>query len=231
MYITWSDRENVIRSGGFDILKNLPHFLLVLLIIQRFDLARWGFFTEFTESPVVAENSGKRILRATLEVNNVIYIYPYDDPIYGGVNLVGRSTSAAGARREPGPDSNTSNSQMIRDGNDLAVKFSWPRKSRESEVKFIEKAKEIGQSNNLVKDHIPTVVGHLEPAYFTCSTRPIRQFLGLDFTGERVLRVIAFRRLLEIKFLDEEDMLIAFLDCFFCRFPQQFLRYRMALIL
>ena len=31
-----------------------------------------------------------------------------------------------------------------------------------------------------------------------------------------MLQVIVFRRLREIKYLDEEDLLIAWLDCFFC---------------
>jgi len=52
MYITCSDRQNVIRTGGFNIDHNPPHFSLVLLILQRFDLARWGFCTGFPESSV-----------------------------------------------------------------------------------------------------------------------------------------------------------------------------------
>ena len=64
---------------------------------------------------------------------------------------------------------------------------------------------------------IPTIIGHMDPPYLTCSTKIIRQFLGLDTDRARVLRVIVFRRLEEIKYLDQEDMLIAFLDCFFCK--------------
>ena len=114
-------------------------------------------------------------------------------------------------------DPGASNSADIKGGNDMVVKFSWPRKSQVSEVDFIERARIIGESNKLVENHIPTVHGHLDPPYVTCSTRFIREFLRLKLNGERVLRVIAFRRLEEIKYLDEEHMLIAFLDSFFCK--------------
>jgi hypothetical protein len=177
----------------------LPHFLLVLLIIQRFNLARWGFFTEFEGSPIsvfTENNSGdKRILQATFEDNDTIYIYPSDNPVCNGVNLAGRSTGAAGARRKADHDPSALTSAKIKEGNDLIVKFSWPRSSRVSEVEFMEEARRFGESNGLVKNHIPTMHGRLDPPYAMCSTRPIREFLGLKVDGERVFWVIAFRRL------------------------------------
>jgi hypothetical protein len=113
----------------------------------------------------------------------------------------------------------------------LIVKFSWPNKTRESEVVFIEKAKKIGETNDLVRDHIPKIFGHMDPPYLTCSTKPIRKFLGLGTDGERVLRIIAFHRLREIKYIDKEHMLMAFLDCFFCKLLSWSLRHPTALIL
>jgi len=121
----------------------------------------------------------------------------------------------AGAREKTDEEVDTSTSAKIRNGNDLIVKFSWPYETRVSEVKIVEMAREIGETNDLVKDHIPTMLGHVDPSYLTCSTKPIRDFLGLNTDGARVFRVILFRRLQEIKFLDETHMLIAFLDCFF----------------
>jgi hypothetical protein len=250
LHITWSDRENVIRTSGVDILDNLPHFLLVLLIIQRFDLARWGFFTEFKGSKIHPKRgpSQTSILKATFKEGDTVHIFPVDDPVYGGINLAGRSTGAAGARRiadgdvdistsaqikddNADGDTDISNSAQIRKDNKLIVKFSWPKETRKSEVEFIEKARRIGETNELVKDHIPTIVGHMDPPYLTCATSLIRQFLGLETVGARVLRVIAFHRLKEIKHLDEEDMLIAFLDSFFCKILSRSLHRTAALIL
>jgi len=143
-----------------------------------------------------------------------VAIFPKDDPVHGGINLAGRSTGAAGAREWDGRDLDLSKDP--RKANDLVVKFSWPEETRVSEVTVIDKAEEVGGSNDLVKGRIPKMIGDIDPPYLTCSTGLIRKFLGLETAGARVLRVIAFRRLGEIKYLDEEDMLIAFLDCFFC---------------
>jgi hypothetical protein len=196
---------------------------LVLLIIQRFDLARWGFFTEFQGSKIHPERENHNVYfhKATFIPDLPINIFPRDDPAHSGINLAGRSTSAAGARKADEEDLQNS-SAAIRDVNDMIVKFSWPEKRRTSEVNIIEKAMRIAENNPLVKDHIPTMLGHIDPPYLTCSTALIRKFLGLDTHGARVLRVIVFRRLEELRYLDEDDMLIAFLDCLFCEFFARF---------
>ena len=195
---------------------------MVLLIIQRFNLARWGFFTEFEGSKIHSKENTRsiNILEATFEDDKKVKIFPTDDPVCRGVCLSGRSTAIVGARAGDDQDGDMSTSEQIRRGNRLVAKFSWPNESRESEVKFIERAKAIGENNDLVKDRIPTIIGHTDPPYLTCSTKIIRQFLGLDTDRARVLRVIVFHRLEEIKYLDQEDMLIAFLDCFFCKFSR-----------
>jgi len=196
---------------------DLPHFLLVLLILQRFDLARWGFFTEFQKSSIttIRDNHKIHILRANFREKQVD-IFPEDDLIYGGISLAGRSTAIAGAREVLDPSPKLVDSEAIREGNKLVVKFSWPEETRISEPEFVQRAERVGKDNPLVKGHIPTMLGYIDPPYLTCSTRLIRDFLGLDISGARVLRVIVFRRLLEIKYLDEGDMVMAFLDCLFC---------------
>jgi hypothetical protein len=217
MYVTWSDRQNVIRTGGFDVLDDLPHFLLILIIIQRFDLARWDFFTEFEGSSIEPIRGGHitYALKVTRTDGTAITIFPNDDPVYVGVNLAGRSTSIAGAREDNGQIQNPTSS---REANNLVAKFSWPEETRENEVVLIDMATDIGSTNDLVKDHLPTVIYHIDPPHLTCSTRIIRTFLCLDTAGARVLRVIVFTRLKEIKYLDEKNMLIAFFDTFFCEF-------------
>ena len=216
IYITWSDRQSVIRTRGFSIIDNLPHFLVILLIMQRFDLARWGFFTSFEGSEIhpVEAPPELYVLEATFIPGKTIKIFPHADPVHKGFNLVGRSTTAAGAMNAA--NEIPSGSEEIRKGNDTIVKFSWPEETRVSEAEIIEKAKRIGEGNDLVRDHIPEMLGNIDPPYMTCSTKIIRTFLGLDTAGARVLRVIAFSRLRELRYLDEEDMLMAFLDCFFC---------------
>lgn len=206
-------------------MDHLPHFLLVLLILQRFDLARWGFSTEFPGSTIqpIRDDRQTRILKAGFSGKSVI-IFPYDDPIYGGIGLAGRSTAIVGAREAHNPPRNLIDSENIRKNNRLVVKFSWPEETRTSEVEFVRKAEVIGKDNPLVGGHIPTMLGDIDPPFLTCSTRLIREFLSLDTTGARALRVIVFRRLLEIKYLDEKEMVIAFLDCMFCECLRGFFR-------
>lgn len=87
--ITWLDRENLIQAGSFDIIDNLPHFLLVLLILQGFDLARWGFFTEFDGSPIHPKRDfhSRQILEAAFEGGTTLYIFPGHDSFTTGPTL------------------------------------------------------------------------------------------------------------------------------------------------
>ena len=148
-------------------------------------------------------------------------IFPDDGPIYSEINLVSRSTGMVGARRKPDQDAGTGadSSKQIKRRNNLVIKFSWPYKTRRSEAVFIQEAKEIGERNESVKEsHSHNMLGRVDPPYLTCSTKSIREFLGLDADREWVLRVIAFHRLGEIKFLNEEHILIGSFDYFFSLF-------------
>ena len=103
-----------------------------------------------------------------------------------------------------------------------------------SEVEILKKAKEHGKEIDFIGGHIPEMVCHRDPNFVCSSTKIIRQFLGLPTDGSRRLRVIAFQRLVSIKELKEKDMLIAYLQYFFCEYhgkitsgaPLTGLRYR-----
>jgi len=43
VHIWYYDRQGGIQSYGLNILKNLPHFFVLLLSFQRLDLEGWGF--------------------------------------------------------------------------------------------------------------------------------------------------------------------------------------------
>ena len=189
------------------------------MIIQRFDLGRWGLFTEFEGSEIhpVRRNAEEYVLKATFARDAALKIY-LKDQVYSGINLIGRSTNAVGARKMQAQE--LDEQDPVDSSNDLIVKFSWPEGKRASEVDIIDKATQIGEGNPLVKGHIPTIIGNIDPPYLTCSTSFVRKSLGLDTNGSRVLRVIAFPRLMELKHLEEEDMLMAYLECFFCGFLQ-----------
>ena len=87
-----------------------------------------------------------------------------------------------------------------------------------SEVEILKKAKECGEKIEFIRNHIPQMVGHLESNFLCSSTRTVREFLDLPTEGSRRLRIIVFRRLVPIKELEENDMLTAYLYCFFCEY-------------
>lgn len=46
IWLWWYDRQGVIQSTGFNFIQNLPHYLLLLLCFQRFELEDWGINTD-----------------------------------------------------------------------------------------------------------------------------------------------------------------------------------------
>jgi len=203
---------------------DLPHFILLLLILQRFDDAKWGYFTECSHSGLKVE-PGAKLFTVSFVADEqtgqtiTIFFYPDDHEIYLGTTLIGRSTGIIGARIGPPPDSTElGDTRKLREGNDLVVKIYWPEERRTSEVEILKKAKEYGEKIDFIGNHIPEMVCHRDPNFLCSSTKTIRQFLGLPTDGSRRLRIIVFRRLLPIKELKEKDMLTAFLQCFFCKY-------------
>ena len=204
-------------------MQELPRFLLLLLILQRFDDAKWGYFTECPQSGLKVEK-GTHPLTVSLVARGetgeeiTVFFFPDDHEIYLGTTLIGRGTSVIGGRKTcllkttGVPDTET-----LRKGNDLAVKTYWPEEKRTSEVEILKKAKECGANIDFIKNHIPEVVCNLDPNFLCSSTQTIRQFLGLPTDGSRRLRVIVFRLLRPIRELKERDMLTAYLQCFFCK--------------
>jgi len=207
-----------------DLVGDLPRFLLLLLILQRFDDAKWGYFTEcpqsglkveptaelFTTSFVAEEETGQEI---------TTFFYPDDHEIYLGTTLIRRGTNVIGGRRAHLPEiTELRNTSNLREGNDLAVKIYWPEEGRTSEVEILKKAKEYGKKINFIGNHLPEVICHRDPNFLGSSTKTIRQFLGLPTNGSRRLRIIVSRLLRPIKELKKRDMLTAYLQRFFCKY-------------
>lgn len=180
----------------------------------------------FKGTPPMENIHKTHVLKATF-TDHPIMIFPDGDSTYGGISLNGCSAGAAGARkRDTGGDKDSrknphpKSSEDIKNSNDLTVKFSWPEETRASGVTFINRGKDIREVNELVKDHIPTMHGNTDPPLLTCLTSLIRQPLKRNGRGSRILRVIALRCPLEIKYLDEGNALIAFLDISFCEYSR-----------
>ena len=213
----------MIESRIIDLVEDLPHFLLLLLILQRFDDAKWGYFSECPQSGINVEPVEKLptvsfVADAETGERITIVFYPNDHEIYLGTTLIGRGTSVIGGRMGPPPElTQLGDTKKLREGNNLVVKIYWPEENRTSEVEILKKAKEYGEKIDLIGNHIPEMVCHLDSNFLCSSTKTIRQFLGLSTDGSRRLRIIVFRRLRPIKELKEKDMLTAYMQCFFCK--------------
>jgi hypothetical protein len=78
----------------------------LLLILQRFDNAKWGYFTECPQSGVKVE-PGTKLLTVSFVADEetgqriTIIFYPDDHEIYLGTTLIGRGTNIIGGREGP----------------------------------------------------------------------------------------------------------------------------------
>jgi hypothetical protein len=92
------------------------------------------------------------------------------------------------------------------------------RREQDERGRDPEEGNGVWEKIDLIGNHIPEMVCHLDPNFLCSSTKTIRQFLGLPTDGSRRLWIIAFPQLLSIKMLKEKDMLTAYSQCFFCEF-------------
>ena len=217
-HVTWADRQSIIESQAIHIVDDLPHFLLLLLILQRFDSAKRGHFTE-------CEPSGFKVVvglpdlalsfvgdgeASEEKIRTVLRPFPHP-----GVTLTGRGALVIGGRWPPDQlDKNTAGADAFGDGNNPAVGVYRPEKSGTSEVEILKSTKDYEESTTFIGNHIPGVVRYKDPRFVGSSTSTIRRFLGLSTERSCCLRAAVSRRLMPIRESKEKDTLLAH---FFCR--------------
>jgi hypothetical protein len=97
------------------------------------------------------------------------------------------------------------------------VKISWPWSTRTSEAKVIAQSRELGQHDNRILDHLPTVLGDQD--FDEYSTKRIKVLLGLPQATKdayRQLRIIAFKPLVPITNTKGDEFWQAFLEITRC---------------
>ncbi|PPR06227.1 hypothetical protein CVT24_000618 [Panaeolus cyanescens] len=220
--IIWGDRQGIIESHEFDYIENLPHFLLLLLLFQRFSSAQWGYGVEAIPCLELRVDNSESNDHHTLGKAEVLW---YDDSgtnvtlafsplsmLYQGdkSRLVGRATTVmAGVRKTAVLENQTE---------ECVVKACWPEEKRESEIVIMKRVAEIAQKEApyYVNGHVPVVVDSMEPSFPSSNTGTIRSFLNLSTAGSRQFRLIAFERLCDITTLNEEQLIKAFFQIMFC---------------
>ena len=160
-------------------MDDLPHFLLLLLILQRFDDAKWGYFTDCLQSGVRLELKGKTATylfgadKVTSKRITAVF-YPQLHNIHLGNTLIRRGTSVISGRMGPSPESmGLGNADKLREGNDIVVKTYWPEEKRTSKVEILKKAREYGEGIDFIGNHILEMVCHLDPNFLCSLTKTI----------------------------------------------------------
>ncbi|KAH7904499.1 hypothetical protein BJ138DRAFT_904802, partial [Hygrophoropsis aurantiaca] len=220
VYIWYFDRQYAIQCYGFNFIKDLPRFLVLLLIMDRFTTKQWGINEVFE-----IEQIGQR-KRLDLESECGKVSMVLGSPIATHFGLRGRATNVYSVSELELPGE-APYSQHI-PGDEHIVKIFWAEESRENEPELIKKAHAIAQMELDVVGHLP------EPVWWgkfqDTSTAPIRQALGLqdlakdddeankdkdgvnkdtgttEVRGSRVLWVIVFRKLRPIAELGSKEM-------------------------
>ncbi|PPQ66181.1 hypothetical protein CVT24_000158 [Panaeolus cyanescens] len=239
----WSDRQGVVESYEFDYVQNLPHFIFLLLVLQRFSPARWGYGTEATPSLNNIDVDKQFVVEMTPTLDpevqtavmdpetSVVRFFPLADRLNRpGVTLVGRATRAMGGRIVP-KNSTWEDESNIQEKNNCMIKSYWPESQRESEVEIMKKVKAAAEGENdndklyeFIRKHVPEMYCYLKPEFLGSSTATIRRFLKLasgqddscEIPGARHLLLIVFKRLYGIQGLCEDEMIKFYIETYFC---------------
>ncbi|GBE85469.1 hypothetical protein SCP_0706560 [Sparassis crispa] len=141
VWVWWYDRQGAIQSSGVDFVADLPYFLVLLAVFQRFTLQDGGIETRLVNE---AEKHHRRIISSAGKY--VAGEHPHHDredfpftcsagtkvsvarsePVYDRYSLPGRGTSMYKAKRG------------VPHGEELVMKIYWPEMERRSEVDILK---------------------------------------------------------------------------------------------
>ncbi|KAF5335139.1 hypothetical protein D9611_010829 [Ephemerocybe angulata] len=198
------DHECPLQMIGFNFIKDLPHFFLLLFVLQRFSPKDWGHlpgFSDFNKGVPEGPEHGDAETQeqeGTMDLSN---IWRYEGEFEGG-----KTASFKGRRADHLPDKFGINgrSTAVRIGSvavtkeegeetidlDSVLKLSWREKNRKREEEFIKKAhdefggKEFPPGDNPL-DYLPKILASHEYSEF--STDIIRTAVLRDLNDMRPL--------------------------------------------
>jgi hypothetical protein len=193
-------------------MHDLPHFLVLLLILQRMSYADWGHNPLFSPEPGVS---------AKVEVEDEIGTVDLDFDFYSSERIThyglrGRATNvfpvtSKALSRRAGKCSGGNTSE------ELVAKIYWPEETRQSEAEILKAVEKIAAETSEVKGHIPEVIWSHK--FEGTSTATIREALGIGNaqTGRRVLYMIVFRKLRPITELSGDEFMRAWWHAVVCK--------------
>ncbi|KAK7051282.1 hypothetical protein VNI00_004782 [Paramarasmius palmivorus] len=198
VHIWYFDHEGPIQTSAFDIIEDLPFFLVLLFILQRLDEEQWGIITSLSKDPISVPRAGdsKECIDFKVDTTHAMRAH------YG---ISGRCPQIVFGTLE---------------GQNAALKLSNVEVPRPSEVTFIQVARERCAARQLldVLECLPEVLG--TETYDKFNTRHIREALGLTLNNlkHRVPRAILFPYYHSLVSLTSnmDDFMAAFTRLIYC---------------
>ncbi|KAG9026500.1 hypothetical protein FRB95_008813 [Tulasnella sp. JGI-2019a] len=242
IHIWWYDRQGAIQTTDLDFTKNLPHFVVLLLALQRLGPVGYRELPFAKDKKIILPAGG-----AEFSLGGAIVKH------YG---IVGRATSVYAATSlspDPRPTSDREahlsvdglssstdsiknlkldeNNRRTRSSNslkglDMVVKISWVQENRIPEHKIVQNAIDAADklpdhSNDRIAiiGHVPEIIAAVD--YTNYDTKHIRVQLGFSdrsttLEKNRRCRIILARRLFAITELEGDNLLEAFWECVLC---------------
>ncbi|KAG8923730.1 hypothetical protein FRC02_010961, partial [Tulasnella sp. 418] len=208
-YIWWYDRQGAIQSYGLDFIEDLPHFMVLLLILQQLPPEGLGILNTLDSSLHIPGphgelhfKMGNRLLRSWC--------------------IHGRATAIFDIVEQTLPPAIPAHLVNLIRTDGLLAKLMWVESNRVQEGMIIEEIykrmaeKMTEEDRAAVEGHIPDLIAW--KLFDELSTKTIRNDLGIgadDISG-RVLSLSVFRRLRPITELEGDDFLRAWWDCVLC---------------
>ncbi|KAF9007477.1 hypothetical protein BDQ17DRAFT_1302041 [Cyathus striatus] len=212
IWVWWYDRQNAIQSSGLNFVEDAPHFIALLLALQRFDVADWGVDPGLASpSMFMARHGHLKAVNVDFGNSMVVTIkkLPTKHLHLPGPVLKGRATSICEA------ESNSDNST------DMVVKAYWPERTRLNEAHIIKDNKrKLSEEPELIKNLPPLLASIDIPS---SNTGNILRELGVQpaegDSNERVLRLLLFRKLVPLhKVEDQRQVLQGWVQCLKCHY-------------
>ncbi|KAG8683973.1 hypothetical protein FRC08_013972 [Ceratobasidium sp. 394] len=210
IWVWWIDRQGAIQSTGINFVCDLPRFLVLLLVLQHFTLADWGYNLEL--DPTIIGIHTRTILpemplpRIQLKIRPDFRVSLNPETIlHRASGLVSRTTIVMEASRISSDAA----------GPNLVAKLYWPNKDRKNEYEIIEKARAFGGD---LPNHLPRAFSFRDLGE---DTGVIREELGIRDKSPRpprVCRIIIFEALEPLTCLQGEEFLTAWIHCVRCHF-------------
>jgi Fungal protein kinase len=170
MWNWWYDRQGAIQTSGFDFVKDLPRFLILLFAWQRFTEEDWGIGLGQPGQTFTCDNG----VEITVDEDRRLLHRTY--------GIIGRGTMVVQA---------TSTCDQLK-GLPLVVKLSFPEESRIPETEVLDTVQKNAGHLPDVADHVLHYIATKSSGY---STSDIRKRLKLNTKGARKLTIVVFEKL------------------------------------